>query len=522
MTKTLYEEAVADANALRQLAEETAKNRIVEAVMPQIRAMVNQRIMGEDVNLDDLEIPEDPLDFSEIENQPVEDHGVEKPDEGGATTVINVDASGDVNFEIEGEEAEDDPIITGSMSEALLNILSSHSKDSKKISEYKSRLSKLESRLYKFKQLMENVDFSYLNSNQTNRINKVFKVCVKEAVILKKSAILIEQATQEEDLEQRLTKIIKEMRNMSKSNSRNIFDFLFEGDEDVKEMDKGLDEAELSLELSDDEREDLAGAEDAEAVDSALEAILGDLEVGMSDAPEGEEGDAAEEPEGEEMGGEEPEAEEIELPEADKVEETVYEIDESALRRELMRLTEEAADEVDQFGGGEAPVGDVFVDVDEDDLINALADELGAEPDAPAVTAESRRRSRRSSRQLREAKRQIAQYQGTVKALKRQLVEMNLFNAKLLYANKLMQNKNLTMKQQKSIVEALDNAKTIREAKLLFRSLSEALVRKKGTRKLTEGSLRTLGASSRSTRSAAPKTNGNEADRWAVLAGLNS
>ena len=99
---------------------------------------------------------------------------------------------------------------------------------------------------------------------------------------------------------------------------------------------------------------------------------------------------------------------------------------------------------------------------------------------------------------------------------------MNLFNAKLLYVNKLMQNRNLTTKQQRAIVEALDNAKTLREAKLLYKSLSESLTRRTRGNKLNEGSLRTLGSSSRSTRSAPPAPSGVEADRWAVLAGINS
>jgi len=97
---------------------------------------------------------------------------------------------------------------------------------------------------------------------------------------------------------------------------------------------------------------------------------------------------------------------------------------------------------------------------------------------------------------------------------------MNLFNAKLLYANKLMQNKDLSVKQQKAIVEALDNAQTLREAKLLFKSLTESLNRR--TKKtMNEGSLRSTGSSSRVTKSSAPANNNNgEADRWAILAGL--
>ena len=83
-----------------------------------------------------------------------------------------------------------------------------------------------------------------------------------------------------------------------------------------------------------------------------------------------------------------------------------------------------------------------------------------------------------------------------------------------------MQDRNLSLKQQKAIVEALDNAKTLREAKLLFKGLTESLNRK-SKKNLSEGSLRTLGTSSRSTRSAQPATNGVEAGRWAVLAGLD-
>jgi hypothetical protein len=132
----------------------------------------------------------------------------------------------------------------------------------------------------------------------------------------------------------------------------------------------------------------------------------------------------------------------------------------------------------------------------------------------------ARRRGSRGNRTSIHETRKLREYRKAVNSLKGQLVEMNLFNAKLLYANKLMQNKNLTTKQQRAIVEALDNAKTLREAKLLYKSLSESLTRRARGKKLTEGSLRTLGSSSRSTRSAQPAKNGVEADRWATLAGL--
>ena len=116
--------------------------------------------------------------------------------------------------------------------------------------------------------------------------------------------------------------------------------------------------------------------------------------------------------------------------------------------------------------------------------------------------------------------RQLSEYKKATSALKGQLTEMNLFNAKLLYANKLMQNRNLSQKQQRAIVEALDNAKTLREAKLLYQSLTKSLT-KVPRKNLNEGSLRTLGSSSKSTRSGAPANSGVEVDRWATLAGLH-
>jgi hypothetical protein len=218
--------------------------------------------------------------------------------------------------------------------------------------------------------------------------------------------------------------------------------------------------------------------------------------------------------------------------------EEVYEIDEAALRREIKRLRSlNENDPVDgsgdsSFGGGDAE-DEMFVDVDEDDLLDALEDELGDAPmpDAGPALPESRRRrmarrqrriaeSRRGRKASSSTQRQLNEYKKAAHALKAQLTEMNLFNAKLLYANKLMQNRNLTQKQQRAIVEALDNAKTLRESKLLYQSLTKSL-NKVPRKNLNEGSLRTLGSSSKSTRSGAPANNGAEVDRWATLAGLH-
>ena len=119
----------------------------------------------------------------------------------------------------------------------------------------------------------------------------------------------------------------------------------------------------------------------------------------------------------------------------------------------------------------------------------------------------------------------LVQHKEAIRKMKGQLSEMNLFNAKLLYANKLMQNRDLSIKQQRKIVESLDNAKTLNEAKILFEGLTESLSSSKSRKSgnLAEGSNRRLiGSSSRSTSSAQSSTLNESValDRWATLAGI--
>ena len=97
-----------------------------------------------------------------------------------------------------------------------------------------------------------------------------------------------------------------------------------------------------------------------------------------------------------------------------------------------------------------------------------------------------------------------------------------IIRSKLLYANKLLQNREINVKQQYAIVEALDEAKTLREAKLLYKSLTSSLEKNRKKVDLSEGKVsKPLGSSSKSTRSSGAK-NGSEVERWAVLAGIGS
>jgi hypothetical protein len=81
----------------------------------------------------------------------------------------------------------------------------------------------------------------------------------------------------------------------------------------------------------------------------------------------------------------------------------------------------------------------------------------------------------------------------------------------------LLQNKNLNESEKKSVIKALDEANSLREAKSLYKSLTETFTRGSG-KTLTES--RTRGSSSKPTTSSAPKGGAPELDRWQRLAGL--
>jgi len=565
----IYDEALLDAKKIRETAEQAARDKIMESITPQIRQMINARILFEQDGLeDDLEgdaseelgidlmepgQTDDGLDFDSIVDSipdvDVDDSTTSQMMDTAADvadSAIAVYASGDVNIELETEEdeADDETLMTDrAIAEAFAKLVKHDFIADKKIN---ARITRLEEKVSKLRGVLSVVREGKLRKNQQRRLELSFVSLVKEGVSLQNDLRRSGRGSQR--LQKRLNSTIKEMREMSSKYKKNIFDFLFEA-EDAEMKKEGMyeqDEVETDeVEVDVEEEEVEVGAEDVDvdAASTALEDLGVALGLDLEITEEGEEG--------EEEGDEELELDDEE--ELDLEEGEMYEISEAALRRELKRMRrrrqlreqEEGVDDsvLDNFGGGDSD-GDVVVDVDEDDLINALADELGDAPTpdvggalgGPAAggdampesrrrrarrIAERRRRSRRSPSRNQSAIREAAEYKRAAQSLKKQLVEMNLFNAKLLYANKLLQNKNLTVKQQRAIVEALDNAKTLREAKLLYKSLSGSLARRgRSGKTLSESVRRTLGSSSRSTRSAQPSSNGVETDRWAVLAGI--
>ena len=562
MSKSLYEEAIADAKQLREMAEQNAKNQIIEAITPKIQRLIEKQLVGEGLETEELEdealsslLPDD---LEAVADAEVGDVAVldldamalpPAPEElsipAGTTISVDADAGADINVAGDGsiglaadgveisvngesdvldDEIEDEDLLLSKESvRALVNLIHG-TEGRKKINEMKKQLNVLHRRVRRFARILEAANLDRLTESQRKLACKHYRNLLRETITLRDQVILTEGESEFKGLQKQTDQIVKEIRKMSRRRNSKILNRIFEtAEEDNKEELDELD-AILTLEPADDD----------EAVE--VEDLLADLEieVNLEEPVETVETGAEEEVEVEEEGGEE----EVELElEYDAVGET-YEIDEGMLRRELRRMRrlreQEESDAVDASPAPGGLDGEV-VEVDDEDLLNALADELG-DPGVPAPTVESRRRVKRvaearrrraarnhrtnEGRKTRALQRKLVEYKKAVTSLRDQLIEMNLFNAKLLYANKLMQNRNVTSKQQRAIVEALDNAKTLREAKLLYKSLTTSLNKRSGGT-LSEGRVaKTLGSSSRSTRSANPVNNGNEVDRWAVLAGI--
>ena len=62
LMSNLYQEAIADARALREMAERNAKNKIIEAITPKIRNMIERQIMMEAEGETEEEVPNLDLD----------------------------------------------------------------------------------------------------------------------------------------------------------------------------------------------------------------------------------------------------------------------------------------------------------------------------------------------------------------------------------------------------------------------------------------------------------------------------
>ena len=80
--------------------------------------------------------------------------------------------------------------------------------------------------------------------------------------------------------------------------------------------------------------------------------------------------------------------------------------------------------------------------------------------------------------ELTETKTQLDKAYEVVEVLRGKLNEINLLNSKLLYSNKIFRAYALNNDAKTKIIESIDRAKTVREAKLIYQTLTETIASK--------------------------------------------
>jgi len=85
------------------------------------------------------------------------------------------------------------------------------------------------------------------------------------------------------------------------------------------------------------------------------------------------------------------------------------------------------------------------------------------------------REQTRTDKKVQLLKEKVDKYGTVIKKLKDKLNEGNLTNAKLLYQNRILNSVSLNERQKDQIVEAISNATTVEEAKIIFETLQSAV-----------------------------------------------
>lgn len=612
MSKTLYEEALADARKLKEVAENNAKKAVEEAVLPRIRELLEKQLFEDLEGLDpDAENPvhDDVLldlvggaaDTSASSISPPDEEGKVTLDLDALKQPANQGSMGGGSVPAPAG-ALGEPVAEMELSvESLQSMFADENDSLKKVNESIAGIAVDVKRFLSASKLIkESKEFHTKIEELIERIQDTYQY-VQER---------LGDVPDKAGIEVKLEGFFKNMNGLKETTMKSVKDLMNEGDLTIKltGVPEDLDVEDLGIDLiTGDEEED------------------GDLDVGAGDdMGAGDELDLG--AGGDDVGGE-PEGDDLDMEEMDMGsmnDNDVVEISESMLRSEIermrrARLQRESADPnhpgnakgskipVDDFGGGKDE-GDPWLDgdvttaednkgptlqgesleeldeldeLDEADMGSgaaqnqeqghtaaaqpndqkesvirtAIQSELKLQQEAynkyKLLVAEAKKgkkdakdKAKKEADKVKKSKKKVSELKnrlgalklqnegvanrrpavtaegnGQVESLRAKLNEQNLFNAKLLATNKLLQNESLSTRQKGSAIERLDEAKTIREVKLVYESIVKAL---SSRRSLAEGAGKIIGSSSRSTAPGSTLTESvsPEGDRWARLAGI--
>jgi len=506
----MYEQAILDAEQLKKMAEESARNKIIDAITPQLQSLVEAEFFGDNKQV-----------FN-TENTPLE---------------ADVTTQEEPNEVSENTEASSQDL---ELAESLAELIQHSSPDA--VNNFEDEYAVIETKYKQFSNMINNPEQSQEDVDQLT-VFKEFNSLLQQAIELREKSLLLKEAGDDHPHD-KIERMLKELKEMSHRLKNSVFQKLFEETaDDVEGVEVEVSEEEETVDIApieDPAADAMEALDDAqEAIEDAKAALETVADEAAEEAAELEAiGDVLDQGVPVEVGEEEVvlelEGVDIELSEETEITSGYRNMSEVDFRDEINRLIQEEMDGVPHELNES---DDEIIEIDENELLEALASEIEKksqitstldkeetpEPASPTVVVEDTGNELdepEESRNNRALKEKLRHATRAVTKLQEQLSDMNLFNAKLLYANKLMQNKELTRKQQRTIVEALDGAETLREAKLLYKSLSNGLQKEEPIKESKERKV--LGSSSKSTRPSGQPLNESDgvADRWALLAGI--
>ena len=347
-------------------------------------------------------------------------------------------------------------------------------------------------------------------------MENLYKQAIVDAKAVRASAIANAKATLQEAIEPQIQKMMRlklseDLEEMQDDMANE--DVYSEGDDDMVDestLDEILDELN-SLE------EDDAAAE--------LDESIEDLEED-EDEDAGEEDEEGEE---EEMEDDEEEMEDEEVSDETKI----VDITLGDLKQVLqsMNAAEVSADdmEIDDMEMDPAAMGAEVGEDDEetlslDEILAQLEEEEGLEEEKDMEKVEEKKEKSDDDEDLKEKvdkmENELEEAQDAIITLNETLKELNLLNAKLLFANKILRAKTLSESEKSRVIKAFDRTKTVKETKNTYNTLMESFTKKPKTQ-IKES----IGFASKPA-GVAPKTSNaivesdGFIDRWKVIAGI--
>ena len=307
---------------------------------------------------------------------------------------------------------------------------------------------------------------------------KFLTEAIADARAVKESAIANAKVALEESFSPQITSMFasrlaemekEEMKENEEVNEKKGFG---SNKPELDEAKKDLDEAKDDL---DEAKKDLDEGED---LDESFEAILReleemDLEEGKKDLDEaeGEEDDTDDETEDEEI--------DLDNMTEEDLKKFIEGVIEDMVESGELEPADDFEDDVD------VDVVDGEIDI-EDDSETAVDESYGDIDEAKKDLDEAKKDLDEAKKEVEEAKskekdakKDLKEAVATINILKKELNEINILNAKLLYANRIFKDTNVSGTAKVKILEAFDKAETVKEAKLVFEALSTSTKSKK-------------------------------------------